>query len=245
MSVAMLCLLGLPAVAHADYIAPNLAPGSAYRLIFVTSDSITATSSDEATYNSFVNEEASQNSSLPTTTWTAITSTESQSAVGNVDTVCSTEACLNAPIYLVDGTTLIAANQASLFGGTLNTSIYETQSGGQPSSSYIWTGSTTDGQINSGNALGDSGAEIGNLSFTNGSGFYTDILAFAFGWDFSASASLPVLAISGELTVPSSVPEPASSLLLLTSLAGTGLVLRRRRGNRQTPQALATPANCV
>ncbi|MDE2515141.1 MAG: VPLPA-CTERM sorting domain-containing protein [Rhodospirillales bacterium] len=226
MSVAMVCLLGLPVVAHASYIAPNLAAGSNYRLIFVTADTIQATSSNEATYNNFANSEAALNSSLPSTTWSAITSTEATSAITNIDAVCTTSACLNAPIYLVDATTLIATNQAALFSGLLKTAIYETQSGATSNPYYVWTGSTSSGEIATGNAMGDSGPSVGLPSATNGTGQHPSIFS---GSNFGASFANPIYAISGVLTVPASVPEPASAALLLTGLAGTGLVLRRRK----------------
>src|SRR5271157_2532988 len=50
------CLLGLPAVAKADPFMPpaGLAPGSTYRLVFVTSTTNQATDTDIGIYNSFV-----------------------------------------------------------------------------------------------------------------------------------------------------------------------------------------------
>lgn len=227
MSVAMVCLLGLPVVAHASYMPPNLAPGSTYRLIFVTSGTIDGTSSDESTYNNFANSQAALNSSLPSTTWSAITSTEATSALANIDAVCTSAACLAAPIYLVDATTLVATNQAALFSGLLGTAIYETQTGATSNPSYVWTGSTASGGIASGNAMGDSSPVIAFPSSTNGTGQHPNIFS---GGNFPASTSNPIYAISGALSVP--VPEPASGALLLTGLASTGLVLRRRRKQR-------------
>jgi hypothetical protein len=234
MSATLACLLGLPVTAHADFTfsAPNLAPGSPYRLIFVTSEETLATSTSISTYNAFVTSVAGNSPTLPTTTWTAIASTESESAVANISSVCS-GACLTAPIYLVDGATVIAMNQSLFFSGTILNAIDEDESGNTPSGQYVWTGSTSSGLVNTGVALGDTDAEVGNASITTG-GNYMDI-----GFPFNANtgftqsdSSLPLYAISGELTVPerkTSTPEPMSGSLLLVGGIATGLVRRLRR----------------
>src|ERR1700735_4167182 len=64
-SATAVCLVSLPLAAQASFTPPDLAPGSHYRLIFVTPDTITATSGSIATYNGFANTEAALNSSLP------------------------------------------------------------------------------------------------------------------------------------------------------------------------------------
>ena len=224
LSATFACLLGLPAVAHASFTfsAPNLAPGSNYRLIFVTSEETSASASDISTYNAFVNSVAGNDPSLPSTTWTAIASTESESAVANISSVCS-GACLNAPVYLVDGSTVIATNQANFFSGTILNALDEDESGNTSGDSYVWTGSTSDGAIDGGSAMGDTGAEIGAGNFTD-FGNYMD-----FGFSVSASDTLPLYAISGLLTVSNAVPEPMSGGLLLLGGAATGLVRRLRR----------------
>ena len=234
MSATFACLRGLPAVAHASFTfsAPNLAPGSPYRLIFVTSASTLGISSNISTYNAYVTSVAGNDLSLPTTTWIAIASTDSVSALANVDSICS-GACLTAPIYLVDGSTVIATNQAQFFGGTILHAIGEDESGNTPSNSYVWTGSTTSGLVKVGFAMGDTDAEVGNSTQTT-SGFYMDI-GFPFGAHEPSTVSdtsLAMYAISGELTVPepkTSAPEPMSGSLLLVGGMATGLVRRLRR----------------
>ena len=50
------------------------------------------------------------------------------------------------------------------------------------------------------------------------------------GWNFNSSSSnFPLYAISGQLNVPASTPEPMSGALLLVGGAATGLVRRLRR----------------
>src|ERR1700744_4626362 len=81
-SAALACLLGLPAIARADFVPP---PGvTDYRLIFVTADGTSATSANIADYNSFATSEAALDPNLPSTTWTAVASTDLVDAVSNI-----------------------------------------------------------------------------------------------------------------------------------------------------------------
>jgi hypothetical protein len=236
MSAAIVCMLGLPAVANAAflYTPPDLAAGSDYRLIFTTSTTTKATSTSVSTYNSFVTSAAAGDPSLPATIWTAIASTSAKSALANLDSVCSTTACQDAPIYLVDGTTLVAATQAALFSGTLLDSsgpltsqgVHLNQNGaGIGSAEEAWTGSNADGTVAAGHALGSANPEEGDPYNTNS--FW-----LAAGTTSNGS-SFPLYAISGQLTVPA--PEPMSGALLLTGGVATGLVRRLRR--RRQPVA--------
>ena len=235
MSAAIVGLLGLPVVAQATYIPPDLLPGSAYRLMFVTSTTTNAKSSSISTYNSFVTAAAALNPSLPSATWTAIASTSTTSALANVDTACS-GGCLSDPIYLVDGTTLIAANQAALFSGTLLDSsgpstsqgVHLNQNGaGIGNVVEVWTGSNANGSIVAGAALGSASPEEGDP-------YNTNAFWLAAG-NTSNGSSFPLYAISSQLTVPAAAPEPASGAVLLVGVAATGLVRRLRR--RRQPAA--------
>jgi len=223
MTAAIVCLLGMPVAANAGatFTQPDLATGSTYRLAFITSDPTTATSSDIATYNSFAASEAALNTSLPSTTWSAIASAGSTSAVMNLDASC-TGSCLTDPIYLVDGTTVVATSQGNLFGGTILNQIIEDENGNPSSAFYVWTGSTSAGGISPNGALGAATAQVGsNLSpLTYGYVLQAGNLAF------DTTGLHPIYAISGELTV---VPEPVSGSLLLVGGAATGLVRRLRR----------------
>jgi hypothetical protein len=231
LSATVVCLLGLPALAHADpaFLGPaGLPAGSPYRLIFVTSTLTPATSGNLPDYNTFVTDAATLNSGLPKTTWTAIASTEGESAVDNVTAGCA-GGCLSVPIYLVDGTTLIANNQGQLFSGTILNTITEDEHGSALSTSksnYVWTGSNADGTTDPGEALGDANPMAGTANSTT-----SYLVSFS---GFSSSTSFPLYAISGQLTVPTSTPEPMSGSLLLAGGAATGLVRRLRR-KRQPP----------
>lgn len=233
-SATLVCLLGLPTMALAgpSFLTPGLPPGSPYRLIFVTSTTTAATDNSFSYYNNFVNSAALFNSNLPATTWTAIVSTNVPSptgpaatgptggdAISNVDASC-TGSCLGAPIYLVDGATLIANNQSQLFSGSILNPISEDENA-TSTSGYVWTGSNSDGTTASGEGLGTVNPMAGTSSSTTGY-----LSAFS---GLSATSKLPIYAISGQLTVPVSSPEPMSGSLLLVGGAASGLVRRLRR----------------
>ncbi len=78
---------------------PTLGPGQQYRLVFTTASTYTATSGDIATYNNDVNTEADSITLLNSlgTTWTAIGSTSSVSAIVNIGLSDSSDD--NIPIY--------------------------------------------------------------------------------------------------------------------------------------------------
>ncbi len=219
MSAAIVCMLGLPAAADAAFIPPDLPGGSAYRLIFTTSTWTAGQSSNIDDYNAVVNSAAALNPSLPSVTWAAIVSTSSTSALANLAGACSTTACLNAPIYLVDGTTLVAATQAALFSGAISHAITENENGGTLSLK-VWTGSNADGSIASGYALGSAGPEKGDPT-------KADQAWLAAGTASDNASGFSLYAISGQLMVPA--PEPMSGALLLTGGVAVGLVRRLRR----------------
>jgi hypothetical protein len=225
-SAGLACLLGLPAVARADFIPP--AGVTDYRLIFVTADPIAATSSNIADYNSFATSEAALNPNLPSTTWTAVASTDAVSAISNI--ACTPD-CSNIPIFLVDGTE-VATSSTALFNAatvSLLNGIDEDQNGNSVSG-YVWTGSFSDGTQNIqtidsetfDSTLGSGGpVEFGFAGSTDGA-------ALDSGGEFPGDAAEPIYAISG---VISTVPEPMTMSLLGFAGIATGVVgkLRRRR----------------
>ena len=212
-SAATMALLSGPA--RAAPLLPFLPPEgvTAFRLVFVTADTITPatlTAPDAiATYNSFVTTEASQNTNLPATTWSAIVSTSGISAASNID--CGT-ACDALPIYLVDSATQVATSQANLFGGAPSNFISLDQFG-TSSAGYVWTGSTSSGAAAPGATLGTDRPEIG---YDRRSPFWTGLLIDA--------------AASGYPTDSNALPEPASGTALLAGgLAVIGIFRPRRR----------------
>lgn len=106
-----LCLLtSNPVALSAATIVPDgLSPGDTYHLAFVTSGVTTATSSDIADYNAFVNEQAALNPELAGITWYAIVSTETVGARSNTGIV--------AGVYRIDGS-LVAESADTMFDAT-------------------------------------------------------------------------------------------------------------------------------
>lgn len=221
---ALTLLLGLPAAARADFIPP--AGVTEYRLIFVTADQTDATSSNIADYNSFATSEAALNADLPSTTWTAVASTDAVSAVSNI--ACTPD-CSNIPIFLVDGTTEVATSSTALFNAasaSLLNGIGEDQYGNSVSG-YVWTGSFSDGTQNIqtigqetyDSTLGNGGpVEYGLAGYNDGNAID--------GGSYSADSPEPIYAISG---VISTVPEPMTASLLGFAGIVTGLAKFRRR----------------
>jgi hypothetical protein len=88
--------------------------GDTYRLVFVTRDSSTATSTDITTYNTFVQAEANGSSlNLSPATWNVVGSTETV----NVRTNTGTTGTMGESIILIDGMTVIANNYADFWDG--------------------------------------------------------------------------------------------------------------------------------
>jgi hypothetical protein len=108
--VVVLALFGISA--HADVILPTgLAPGFQYEIAFVTSDSMTATSTNIADYNSFVTQEADKNPVLAGlgASWYVMGSTTTVKASANAPTSAG------VPIYNTAGQ-LIIADSSHLWG---------------------------------------------------------------------------------------------------------------------------------
>ncbi|HEY4175147.1 MAG TPA: PEP-CTERM sorting domain-containing protein [Rhodopila sp.] len=228
-SAALACLLGLPAIARADFVPP---PGvTDYRLIFVTADGTSATSANIADYNSFATSEAALNPDLPSTTWTAVVSTDQVDAVSNI--ACTPD-CSNIPIFLVDGTE-VAPSSTALFNAAtvslLHGGIDEDQNG-NGTGGYVWTGSFSDGTAN----IQTFGQDTFDSTMGNGGpvevGFSgnTDGTAIAGGPFFVGDSpddltEEPIYAISGVI----STPEPETISLLAFGGIMTGLAARFRR----------------
>lgn len=199
-----------PTAIMADFIPPNLPPGSQYQLIFVTADFITATSSDINYYNTFVTNEAALNPSLPQgVTWHAVASTETANAYLNAAVYPG------IPIYDTQGNLVVAASESLYAGGDfINPPMYD-QYGHPTDSTLVWTGSTASGDSFYSLSLGDNNVEAGVPT----SPVFADFLNDTTG---PAIESLPMYGLSRSITIGANLPEPATISLLGSALLVIG-----------------------
>lgn len=219
------------------------AEGDTYRLIFVSSATTTATSTDIATYNSFVQGLATT-AGYGSVDWTVVASTAATNARDNTGTSVSDG--VGEAIVLMDGSTIIADNYADLWDGGIEVTVI---GGGDPlvdaprgiyldetgadvgADDRVFTGTNSNGTTNTDQPLGNAG----NVSTgAAGAGFPTQFWGYNAGtnesgrwtqdFSFSATGQQEVYGISETLTV---VPEPTS--LALLGLGGL-MIARRRRG---------------
>ena len=221
LSLLSVFVLNFPAQAAVLLQTPSgLAPGDTFRFIFLTQGTITATSADISTYDTFVNSQAgSAQYQGASVSWSAIVSTPTINArdhVGGYGT--------NFPVFRIDGTRIANSLTTDSAGKGLYTySVLASPSFGIDGAALTgslnaWTGSNNDGTKNSFSALG---APAGLPRFGN----TTVFTGFWLGENQAFSTdSLRVYGMSEQLTV---IPEPSSIGLLL--LGAAGLVARRKR----------------
>jgi len=193
-------------------VPTGLNPGDQYRLVFVTSTTRDATSSDIEDYNAFVTSVANSVPELAAlgTTWHAIGSTVDVSARDNTGT---NPASTGVPIYRLDNIRL-ANNNPDLWDSFLENTLNVTEQGMPilavaPPGSTAWTGSFSNGTA-AAQPLGSGNPIAG------------DALATNFTWmllgNGPAVDARRLYGISEQLTVP--IPEPSTLALGLAGLAG-------------------------
>lgn len=236
-TVALVAVTLLGSAASATPVAlttpTGLNPGDHFRFVFVTNGqfygtngAIDATSTDIATYNTFVNTEAGGATyGNAVVSWKAVGSTPTVNARDNVGGYGT-----SVPVYIVDGTR-VADDLTTATGGFWSGSLLSATPrlkidlfiDGTNVNSYTWTGSNGDGTAYSGYELG-SGSYVSYGDSNSTSGFLV--------YDSSdGSYTAPMFAMSEELTVASAVPEidPAGMSAVLALLtAALGLLERRR-----------------
>ena len=112
--IALVTVFGIFAIeARADFVEPvGLVAGQPYQLIFITADTIAATSTDINTYNTFVQQEAAMDPSLPQgVTWSAVISTLTVNADVNAP-------AYSVPLYWTSGYQDSYGTTAANFGGS-------------------------------------------------------------------------------------------------------------------------------
>ncbi len=215
----LVCLYALACcqVAAADFmiVPPGLSPGTQYRLVFVTSGTRNAVSSNIEDYNAFVTSQANQVPSLVSlgTTWHAIGSTFSVHASDNTGTNPSS---LGVPVYNLGGAS-VAASNVDLWDGSLLAPIMFDQTGASQLTATAWTGSLTNGNRDIELFFGDT------FVITGSPGSTTDL--WIEGQANNPAGAHSLYAISGILLA---VPEPSSLMLVGFATFGAFITCRRK-----------------
>jgi hypothetical protein len=223
-------LLASVSAAHAAPITlpAGLNPGDQYRLAFVTSINRDATSLDIADYNAFVTAVALGVPELAAlgAAWTAIASTAAIDARDNTGT--NPNDGVGVPIFLLDGLTQVASDNADLWDGTIGGPLNVDENGNAPGAAppEVWTGSL---------ATGIALAPLGSDAPTTGLSTAADADWVQFV-AFLQAVELPFYALSDILTVQA--PAPGATLLFGFGLAG---LLAWRLRHRRDPAAISPP----
>lgn len=198
----------------------GLNPGDQYRIMFVTSTSRDATSTEISDYDLFVSQAANGPGSLLaglTTTWQAIGSTETVQARDHIG-------AFSVPVFLVDGRRVVNDSE-DLWDGDIGRPV-ELNEFGDRDEGDVWTGSTLLGF-----GSGFAGGRLGGLTPRHGVYGLADSEWVSSGNRYSFTEQLPLYGISGLLTVPAApIPEPGTTVL--TGLGAVALLLGRYRWRR-------------
>ena len=223
---ALLFLAGPPAepapvqaqqAAWDGIVPPGLSAGTKYRILFVTSGTDNATSSNITTYNTFVQDQADGATGDPfnhangtNITFKVLGSTEAVDARDNTETNPSNDGTGEAIFYYKGEK--VADNYAGLYNGTWDSQAARDQNGGAvPDNVLVFTGTAPDGTEkfsgSSSNAFGRFAVRVGK---PDSSGDELDAISNGLG-----SGSRPFYALSEVLTV-----SVASQVLVLVSNTG-------------------------
>jgi hypothetical protein len=206
-AVAAVAFLATAVEAQIVTLPTGLGPGEEYRLVFFTSTSTAATSTDIADYNAFVTATATAVPELNAlgTTWSALASTATTDARDNIASAPF------ASIYRLDDSQ-VADDDLDLwdgvgaFGDQLLNAINVNELGTTANLGYNWTGTLLDGTKGVGSPGGPLGSVapfpvVGDNSVTN----WTWLDA---GNPHGPTGLNPLYAISDVLTAPGVAPVP-------------------------------------
>lgn len=220
LSVFAITTIAAGAVAAAPIMVTpaGLAPGEQFRVVFVTDRVTNATSTDLSTYDSFVTTDANGATYHGTTiAWKAIISNSTTNARDHIGLLSDS----TIPVFRVDGTQVSTGN---LWSSSLIAPINKGISGNIIEVS-VWAGTNEDGSRKDGYTLGYGGVTLGHTLFTTGR--WIDNL-FTSGIPFHHNYWM--YGISEILTVPATVPEPSTMMLVgLGGLSALAYSFKRKR----------------
>jgi hypothetical protein len=192
-------------------------PVGQYRLAFITSANHDALSTDITVYNAWIQSLATA-AGLPGNDWRVIGSTDDVDARDNTGTNPNVET--GVPIYLVDGLTKVADDNADLWDGSID-NIINLDENGVAKTHWPFTGTILNGTQAPGD-FGPLGRNV-NGSVTQGNGGSTTQWIWRTWTGKPANTTnLPMYGMSEIL------PEPATMSLL--AIGGLTLLRRRRNG---------------
>jgi PEP-CTERM motif-containing protein len=222
-----------PSAARAGLVAPaGLNPGDPYRIIFVTSASISgiqtpAGNSAVVAYNNFVTSAAnaggSELASLATT-WSSVTTEATFNTGSYTNAYDNIGGAFSIPVYTPAGV-LVAADSTQLWGGGSMDTPIDINEFGNLENTLVWTGSTPAG-INQGNPLNYPNIRGGAVF---GKSTATDSSWISLGGG-NPNGFLPICGISGTLAAP--VPEPTTFVLAGMGLVVLGFAALRKKHRR-------------
>ena len=203
------------------------APAEPYRLAFVTMPVYQANETDIAVYNQWMQEEANAagigiGGIYGDLEWNVIGSTDLVDARDNTGT---NPATTGVPIYLTDGVTKVADNNADLWDGTID-SVINTRADGTVTTGHTWvfSGTTlggvavTPGADGTNPNTGPLGTSLAEVAQGNGGLLGT--------WSWRTQTNDPKGDPHPLYAMSEVIPEPATMCLL--GLGGLALLRRRR-----------------
>jgi hypothetical protein len=203
---------------------PGLNPGDQFRIVFLTQGVTQATNSNIGYYNTFVNNDASNQAggngsnvvyNRTALTWTAIASTYEASAISNIGS-------FGVPVYLASGTLVTPSDTLSgLWSGSLQAPINEFLTSPYFFATSVWTGTLPNGSSAGSFTLG-SNSGFGSTPGMSNKSDQNWVETGATPSSFSNN----MYGISQVLTA---VPEPSTSAMVLAGIALCGYMMWRQR----------------
>jgi len=228
-ALAIAALLSAGTATAAVVVPAGLGEGDTYQIMFLTSTTTDATSTDIATYNAIVQArgDAGTKTGGSGITWTAIASTATVGA--------STNAPVYGPVYNT-AEQLQFANAAQMWSTSpgINNKPRQDENGADPGKNHnAWTGvpNSLDAGPNAVSGLGTDNPRWGRVN-TNGSEWWVAYEGASNDTQYALYGLSEQLIVQGGVGVPSgggaAIPAPAA-LPAGLALMGVMLVARRRR----------------